>query len=153
MLIVQGSFLDRLQDAASIADGAEGALRKEISARLKTIEQDRAFAYRRLNLMRAIAEAVASAESEEVAVASCLALLRTRLGWTSDSEPRSAVLERFAPVGKAVFLSLAPPEAEAPEGDVLAALASFEEWYLQKHGSAFWVLFEHYIPETPVVDF
>lgn len=148
-----GTFLDDLQHAAVRADGAEAELRKEVAARLKTIEQDRAFAYRRLNLMRSIAEAVAHAESEEIAVANSLAVVRERLGWSSDSEPRMAALQQFASVGKAVFLSLAPPESEAPDADVLGALRAFEAWYEQKHGSSFWILFEHYIPETPVVDF
>jgi hypothetical protein len=148
-----GSFLDILQQTATRADGAENELRKEMSVRLKAIEQDRKFAYRRLNLMRAVAQAVANAESEEIAVANALAALRERLGWSSDSEPRAVALEKFTAVGKAVFLSLAPPEAEAPDADVLGALETFEAWYEHKHGSPFWVLFEHYMPETPVVDF
>jgi len=34
-----------------------------------------------------------------------------------------------------------------------AALAQFETWYAQTHTTPFWTLFEHYIPETPRVDF
>jgi hypothetical protein len=147
------AFLDALQAAATRADGAEAELRKEIAARIKTIEQERVFAYRRLNLMRTVSQGVANAETEEIAVANSLAIVRDRLGWGTDSEPRLATLEHFAPVGKAVFLSLAPPEAEAQDADVLGALKTFEAWYLEKFGSSFWVLFEHYIPETPVVDF
>jgi len=37
--------------------------------------------------------------------------------------------------------------------DVAAALGEFEAWYAAAHGSAFWVLFDHYMPETPRVDF
>ncbi len=147
------AFLDALTQAASRADGAEAELRKEMSARLKAIEQERAFAYRRLNLMRAVAQAVAGAGSQDAAAAQAAAALRERLGWSGDSEPRLRTLEKFAPVAKAVFASLAPAEAEAPEADALAALGDFEAWYLQSFGTPFWVLFEHYIPETPVVDF
>ena len=44
---------------------------------------------------------------------------------------------------------------EVPEliSDVIAELAAFEEWYAQTHPVQFWVLFETYIPETPLVDF
>ncbi len=32
-------------------------------------------------------------------------------------------------------------------------LKAFEEWYAQTHPQPFWILFENYMPETPVVDF
>ncbi len=153
MTAAAASFLDDLKNATSYADKAEAALREDFSARLKALELDRAFAYRRFNLMRAVVDGIAPAESEEIAVANTLGVLRTRLGWHSDSEPREAVLSSFAPVGRAVFMSFAPPEAEADEVDVMAALRTFEAWYLEKHGTPFWVLFENYMPETPVVDF
>jgi hypothetical protein len=157
------SYLDHLQSAARVADQAEQVLREEVSRRLKVIEEDRKFAYRRLNFMKAIAEGVAGADSEEIAVANALAVLRAKFGWSSDSEARQAVLSHFAPVAQAAFMSLALKEAEAPDAgvqeidvqgiDVLGTLKDFESWYVQTHGSPFWILFEHYIPETPVVDF
>ena len=48
---------------------------------------------------------------------------------------------------------IAPPEAEAEPVDVPKALADFEAWYAGSHTQPFWVLFEHYMPETPRVDF
>lgn len=153
MTVMTAPFLDAMKSATEAADKSEAALREEFSRRLKSIEQDRAFAYRRYNLMRAIAEGVAASDSEEIAIGNALAVLRSRLGWGSDSEARSAVLSHFAAVGRAVFISMAPPEAEAEEVDVAAVLKQFEDWYAQKHGSPFWILFENYMPETPVVDF
>jgi hypothetical protein len=147
------TFLDALKTAADDAEKAEAQFRSEIAGRIKALEQERAFAFRRLNLMRAVAEVIASAESEEIAVASGVAMLRARLGWSSDSEARSEVLSRFAPVAQAAFASLAPPQAEAEEADVPKALAEFEAWYAATHPQPFWVLFEHYMPETPRVDF
>lgn len=146
-------FLEFLRTATLRADAEETKLRREFSERLKGIEQDRAFAYRRYNLMRLLAEAMSGAESEEIAVGNAIAALRARLGWHGDSEAHDAVLSRFAPVGQALFADLAPPEAEADEVDVTAALKEFEVWYAERHGSPFWILFENYIPETPVVDF
>jgi hypothetical protein len=152
-------FLDTLQFAAEHATAAETEFRREIAQRAKTLEVARSSAFRRLNLMRAIAEAVAHAESEEVAVAGATAVLRTKLGWWSDSEARDAVLSRFAPVAEAVFANMSPEalafaeggEAERP--DVVGTLAEFERWYAETHPNSFWVLFENYMPETPVVDF
>jgi len=148
------SFLDDLKRATERAAAAENDFRREIAQRIKAIENERAFAFRRYNLMRAIADVVASAESEEIAVAGATALLRAKLGWPSDSEARSAVLSRFAPVVQAMFASLAPSDDEdAPTPDVIGALSEFERWYGETHPNPFWILFENYIPETPVVDF
>ena len=152
------SFLDALKSAADAAAAAESAFRREVAERTKTLGRERAFAFRRLNLMRSLAEVVAAAENPEVAVASSLAILRAKLGWSSDSEARSTVLSHFAPVAAAVFASLAPlsedaPDNETPDADVIKSLAEFEHWYAASHTTPFWVLFEQYVAETPVVDF
>ena len=147
------SFLDTLKAAADAAGAAETEFRRQAAERTKTLERERAFAFRRLNLMRAVAEVVATAESEEIAVASSSALLCVKLGWSSDSEARSAVLSRFSQIAAAVFADLAPPDAEAPPADVTKTLAEFEAWYAATHAAPFWALFEHYVAETPVVDF
>ncbi len=97
------SFLLELKTAAEAAKTAEASFRREATLRVAALEQERAFAFRRLDLMQAIAEAMVSAESEEIAVASAFAALRTRLGWNSDSEARSEVIMHFSPVALAVF--------------------------------------------------
>jgi hypothetical protein len=151
--MMAASFLDALQQGAADAETAEADFRREIAQRTKALEQARVFAYRRLNFMRAVAGAIAQAESEEIAVASALGVVREKLGWTSDSEARDEVLAKFAPVAQAAFRSLAPPEAEAEEVDVGRSLAGFESWYAATHPQPFWVLFDTYMPETPRVDF
>lgn len=153
-MVPGSSFLDALKAAANAAEKAEDDFRREIAERAKALDRERAFAHRRLNFMRTIADAVATAESEEIAVAVASAAMQAKLGWASDSEARSEVLTRFAPVAQQVFASLAPSEDEdAPRPDVVAALAEFEAWYRATHPNPFWSLFEHYMPETPVVDF
>jgi hypothetical protein len=148
------SFLDVLKLAAEHASAAENKFRSEIAERTQTLETERAFAFRKFNMIRAIADVVASAESDEIAVAGATAVLRTKLGWSSDSEARDAVLVRFVPVARAMFATLAPPEDEdAPAPDVIEALVEFERWYVETHPNPFWKLFETYMPETPVVDF
>jgi hypothetical protein len=153
MIATTAAFLDSLQEAAVKSESAEVAFRREIAERIKSFEHERAFAYRRLNFVRALADAITAAESEEIAVANALAVVRTKLGWSSDSEARTAVLSRLAPVAQAMFASLAPSEKDKPPTDIGEALASFEKWYGETHDVPFWVLFEHYMPETPRVDF
>ena len=65
---------------------------------------------------------------------------------------RAGVLARFASVAQALFATLKPNDDNG-EADIAAALAQFETWYAQTHTTPFWTLFEHYIPETPRVDF
>jgi hypothetical protein len=169
-MIATPSFLDDLQRAADGQAAAEEAFRREIAARTKALENERAFAFRRLNLMRGIAEVVVGAEDEAIAVAAATAVLRAKLGWETDSEARDVVISQFAPVAVAMFASLspanlapvslspAPPEttgasAQKPPPDVIATLAAFERWYAESHPGPFWVLLENYMTETPVVDF
>jgi hypothetical protein len=149
------AFLDPLQAAAHEAEAAEGRFRRSAAARIAELEQARAFAFRRVNFMRAVAEAVASVEDEEAAAAHAGAALRARLGWASDSEARSEVAARFAAVAHALYRALSPEEADATtaRNEVGQALAAFEAWYAATHERPFWALFEHYIPETPLVDF
>jgi hypothetical protein len=145
-------LLDELAAAARTAELTEQAYRREAAARLASLEQERAFAFRRVNLMKSITEAVTGAESEEIAVSRALAVLRARLGWVGDSEARNDVLSRFSSIAHAIFAKVTP-EARDNVTDVRAALEAFENWYAQTHKVSFWQLFEHYIPETPRVDF
>ena len=152
MTVATTSFLETLKSAAQRAQSVEDEYRREAARRVAVLEQERAFAFRRLNLMNAVAAAVAEAESEEIGVANALAVLRGKLGWSSDSEARAEVLARFAPVAQAVLRDLAPSE-QASVTTVSDSLAEFENWYAGSHPAPFWVLFEQYIPETPRVDF
>jgi hypothetical protein len=148
------SYLDALKLAADQSAVAENEFRSQIAARIKELEKQRAFAFRRLNLMKEVSGVIAGAESEEIAVAVATAVLRAKLGWADDSEARMAVVSSFAPVAQAMFASLAPAESEdEEEPDVVRALKEFEAWYAETHPNSFWVLFENYMPETPVVDF
>jgi hypothetical protein len=146
------SFLEALKAAADRAKAAEAEYRQDAAKRIAALEQERAFAFRRLNLMSAVADAVAEAESEEIGVGNALAALRGKLGWTTDTDARTEVLSRFASVAQAVFRNLAPTE-DADVASVQDALAQFESWYAGSHQAPFWVLFEHYVAETPLVDF
>jgi hypothetical protein len=106
-------FLAALDADARGADAAEAGYRREAAARIGELERARALAFRRRNLMRAVAVAIERSESVEIAVAVGLATLRTRLGWSSDSEARDEVLTRFAPVVEALFRAAPPVAADA----------------------------------------
>ena len=91
---------------------------------------ERAFAFRRLNLMRAVADAVARRrERGDRGRGRARAVLRSKLGWSSDSEARDAVLRAFR-AGRAgdVRRACAPNDGRR-RPDVAAALADFETWY------------------------
>jgi hypothetical protein len=151
MSAVVTALLAELESAARAAQEAEAALRKQMVAEVARLERQRAFAYRRLNLMRPVTEAVAAAANEEAALANGLATLRAELGWDSESETRSETLARFADVVRAIFASCAETE-EAPAAEVSRALAAFESWYAARYRRPFWTLFEQYIPELPLVE-
>lgn len=161
------AYLASLETAAAAAEQAEADFRRETEARAATLAYARAHAYRRSNLVATLATLAEGAETPELAVAAVQAHLRARLGWDDMSDARDAVLTRFAPVALALFAAAHPVAdegasgaAETPEGtpegapaDPAAALAAFEDWYAETRESPFWYLFEHYIPETPRVDY
>jgi hypothetical protein len=141
-------------DAAATAAGkAETAVRKRAEAEIAAAERERAFAYRRLNLLRTLVRAMGTAESEEAAVGRGLAAVRAELGWETDSDTRTETLSRLALVVRTAFANLMPAEdAEAPCADVAGTLADFEAWYEQAYGRSFWGLFEQEIAEMPLVE-
>ena len=122
-------FLHTLELAAEQTAEASN-LRRDLAERVKTLERERAFAHRRLNFMRAITDAVATTESEEIAVAAATGVMRAKLGWSSDSDARTDVLLHFMPVVQRVFAGFATTADDgAPLPDVLDALTEFETWY------------------------
>jgi len=145
-------FLDQLRSAAEAAAALETQFRREAAERIAALECERAFAFRRFNLMRGIADAVERAENEEEAIAKANAVLRAKLDWPNESETQSTLISRFASVAQAVFASLRPG-ADLPGIGIGHALAEFENWYATEHGDSFWTLFEQPLAETPRVDF
>jgi len=140
-------FVARLKAKAAEAEAQETAWRREAAQRTTALARARSDAYRRLNLMEAVARAAAGAKDETAGLAAAASALKSELGWDSDSAARIEVLERFVPVARAALAD--KPDDEA----VLAAVAEFERWYETSRGTNFWTLFDQYSPERPVVDF
>ena len=143
------TFLADLEAAASQAGEAETAFRQSVGARIAALEQERQIAFRRLNLMRALAESMAYADDDAAALGAGRAMLAGRLGWQAMSEAREEVLDRFAPVAQA----LRRDDAADGPADPARMLADFEAWYAATRGTPFWRLFDTVMPETPLVDF
>jgi hypothetical protein len=156
MISPDQALLASFEAAAEAASQAEAALRRRMEAEIAAAERARAFAYRRLNLMRTLAHAVAPADSEEAAVSRGLAAVRAALGWETESETRTETLGRLAPVVRGTFASLALAEEGGEDSTsgagVSPILADFEAWYERAYGRPFWVLFEQEIAEMPLVE-
>lgn len=160
-----------LTAAAAQAEVRESAFRAEAATTAQRLETERATAFRRLNFMRALAQSAAAAPTDDEAQAGARAHVRAVFGWDTESEARTQVLERIGAVATALFAATHGPDqlCESAVGrnpavevgeqgvlapiDPLAALSAFESWYEQTRASSFWFLFEHYMPETPRVDY
>jgi hypothetical protein len=147
------AFLATLEAAAHAADAEETAFRREAAARIDSLERARTFAFRRLNVLRAMADAARQAPDPEVSVAAQLDLIRERIGWSGvEGETPRTVLERLSTLAACIDAEVRT-SATARAGEPCAELARFEGWYAERFGSPFWAVFDRYSPETPVVDF
>src|SRR5262245_39181985 len=91
-------FLDRLDQAARQASTAEDAYRRDVVARIKQMEQERAFAFRRLNLVRTVAGSLAGAKDEAEAVARGSVAFLREVNWSGATESQREVVAKFTPV-------------------------------------------------------
>lgn len=146
-------FISMLVDDAKCCEQAEQDFRLTMNARVAELAQARAFAYRRMNVMRSLFDTVAAAQERDAAVARAVVMLRDRLGWRDDSDARQEVLVEYEKVAQTAFDAVHPLEDNVVGSDIGEALAAFEAWYAEARGKPFWVLFEHYMPETQLVDF
>ncbi len=152
------AYLDALEHTAHDVSAAEERYRREAAVRFRELEQQRAFAFRRLNLMRTVAAAVAGIEEEAEAQAAGGAAFLRELDWTGATESQRQTLEQFRPVILAAWrLSCAEAEGAesgaAADGAALArALAAFEQWFAGARNGAFLTVMEREIVELPLVE-
>ncbi|MEW6254562.1 MAG: hypothetical protein AB1592_01305 [Pseudomonadota bacterium] len=150
------TYLQSLERAAVAAADAEHAFKVEAEARTRALAAARAEAFRRMNFLKALAPVLETATSAEEASGAAQTYLRNRLGWDEVTPARRDVMDQFAPVALAIHRAVSSSECEAadlPPSDPSAAMATFEAWYAATRETSFWYLFEHYMPETPLVDF
>lgn len=160
------SYLARLEEDKHSAERAEESWRKEAAARAAELTRLRAYAWRRATFVEGLAAIARGAQSEEAAQMEAKGHLRALLGWSEASEARDQVLTRLEGVASALYRAArmedpreAPADAAGDSAvvdarpDPAGELAAFEAWYAETRESEFWYLFEHYMPETPLVDF
>ncbi len=148
------ALLAQFEAAAKAAQVAEAELRKSLAQQIAKSEKQRAYAFRRTRLIRALAESVPPEAGENVDAAWSLQqkAVCDELGWTSLSESYRTILTHLQPLGAAVQACLLPQD-ELPAASVTQELEQFEAWFEEVHGKPFYVLFDQYVPEVPVVDF
>lgn len=145
-------FLDELEREAHGASVAEEAYRREVAERMRTLEQERAFGFRRFNLMRSITAAVAAAQNEDEALAKGQEVLLAELQISAASEANQETLRRFEPVLRACWSACQPESGEADTAAIAAALREFEAWFGTARSGPFLSLMDREIVELPLVE-
>jgi hypothetical protein len=146
------SYVDELAASAREAGVAEERYRKEAAARAAELRDERAFAYRRLHLVRTIGAAVAQAENVEQAVAAGRAAMLREVGWAASTDWQKEVAASFAPVSQAIWTSVSASDHDGTAKDVAGAIQAFEEWYRARRQSPFLALMERETVELPLVE-
>lgn len=149
-------LLNRLEQAAREKAVAEERFRKEAAQRAAELRTERAFSYRRLNLVRALGAGLAPAENQQDALAAGRRVLCREAAWTGEITPsRAGTLERFEQVILAVWKSARPAEDEEQDdadADPVAEFEAFEAWYREARGNEFLNLMEREVVELPLVE-
>lgn len=146
------AYLEGLGSIARDASIAEEQFRKQAAQRAEELKAERAFAYRRLNLMKAIGRAVGSAESEEDALKSGRDVFFREVSWNGATQKQKEVADQFNAVILAVWGAVRPDQEADEQPLVGDALATFEKWYEESRNTAFLNLMEREIVELPLVE-
>ncbi|MBU3029442.1 hypothetical protein [Paracoccus marinaquae] len=147
-----GNCLSALKARAEEANRNEIRHQQEAARRAAELRDIRAFAWRRLNILRAVAAAVRGEAEEEPALLAGQAAMLRDTGLNLATQPRRDLAERFRPVTRAVWLATREEAEDAAAEAALAAFAEFEAWHLQDRETPFLALMEREIPELPLVE-
>ncbi|MBN8986135.1 MAG: hypothetical protein J0H32_17040 [Rhizobiales bacterium] len=150
------ALLDDLDRIAHDAAVNEENYRKEAAVRFRELEQDRAFGFRRLNLMRSVTAALDGCETEEDAILRGSTAFLHELGWSGTSETQQETLTNFAPVIAACWQATQPeaPETGIPadSASIIEKLRAFEAWFAEHRNGPFLSIMEREIVELPLVE-
>jgi hypothetical protein len=146
------ALLDNLDHIAHTASINEENYRKEAAARFRELEQDRAFGFRRLNLMRTVTAAIVGSETEEDAVEKGSAAFLLELGWAGTSETQQEALEHFCPIIRACWQATQSETPEAESDAIIEKLRVFEAWFGEARNGPFLSVMEREIVELPLVE-
>lgn len=146
------AYFDRLETSARKAGIAEENYRKEAVLRIKELERARAFAFRRLNLLKTIAGAMRSAENEAEAFERGRTAFLQEVNWSGTSDTQREVLDLFQPVLAALWRI---NDAEISDADFTrldSDLAEFEKWFAENRNGPFLSLMDAEPLELPLVE-
>ena len=155
------AFLDDFERSAHEASVNEENYRREIAVRLKELANERAFGFRRLNLMRTVVAAIQDCETEDDAVVRGSAAFLREVGWSAENESLQESLERFQPVIRACWQMKqagtgdeASDDAKPEEkpADIGKQLSEFENWFGKARNGPFLSVLEREIVELPLVE-
>ena len=147
------TLLTHFEAAAMAAQASETELRKALAQQIAKAERHRTYAFRRTRLVRALAtHDMPANDTAEAAWAAQQKSVCEELGWSVISENHQNILTRMQPLAAAVQACVSAPQ-ELPASAVLRELETFELWFEQAHGKSFYVLFDQYVPQVPLVDF
>ncbi len=148
----EAALLSRFENAASTAQEAEAALRKAMAVEIARAEREREIAFRRTRLIRLLVSSAAGFESGDEAVSAQCAAVREEFGWHGESDAHKSIVEAMRPLARAVWQCVRETNTGSAEA-VTAELEKFEAWFQVERGAPFYVLFDQYVPEAPLVDF
>ena len=154
------NYLAELDRFARGESTAEEEYRREIAKKLADLERQRAFAFRRIAIVRTVGEGVRNAADAEQAVSLGNAACMHEIGWTGATEAQRETMAQFAPVSVAIWQLAAPqPKGEADEKmppakpeDIDTAFAKFEAWYSANRQGTFWNLMDQEPLNLPLVE-
>ncbi len=146
------ALISEFEGAARTAQEAEAALRKAMAAEIARLERERETAFRRTRLIRLLASSAAGFETGDEAVAAQCAAVRQEFGWHGESDAHKSIVEKMRPLAGAVWQCVRETDT-GPAEAVTAELEKFEAWFQMERGTPFYVLFDQYVPEAPLVDF
>ena len=155
------AFLDDFERSAHEASVNEENYRREVQDRLKVLANERAFGFRRLNLMRTVVAAISDCETEDDAIVKGSAAFLREVGWSAENESQQESLEKFQPVIRACWqIKQAGTEDEASGGtkvdakpdDIGKQLSEFEDWFGKARNGPFLSVLEREILELPLVE-
>jgi hypothetical protein len=146
------ALLDDLDRIAHDAAINEENYRKEAAARFRELEQDRAFGFRRLNLMRSVIAALDGCENEDDAILRGSAAFLRELGWSGTSETQQETLTSFSPVIVACWQATQSEAPETGSAVIIEKLRAFEAWFAEHRNGPFLSIMEREIVELPLVE-
>jgi hypothetical protein len=155
------AFLDEFERSAHQASVNEETYRREIAERLKQLADERAFGFRRLNLMRTVVAAIRDCETEDDAIVKGSAAFLQEVGWSADNESQQESLEKFQPVIRACWQMKQAGTGDEADGetnpqakpdDIGKQLSEFEDWFGKARNGPFLSVLEREIVELPLVE-